>query len=91
MVGLSDIAHLDSVIYGWGPRLLRVVALYVIAKLLYNLHFHPLAKFPGPRLAAATSWWQTYLEVFQGESLSLTLLDLHAQYGTYFVIPLAYQ
>ena len=88
MVDLSNIAHLDSVIYDWGPRLLRVVALYIIAKLLYNLPFHPLAKFPGPRLAAATSWWQTYLEVFQGESLSLTLLDLHAQYGMCLVMML---
>ncbi|GME48082.1 Cytochrome p450 protein [Neofusicoccum parvum] len=45
------------------PQLLATVlflaAFSFLARIIYNLYFHPLAKYPGPRLAAATSlvWW----------------------------------
>ena len=57
--------------------------LWTAAWAVYNLYFHPLAKFPGPRLAAATEWWQVWLEVVTEQSLSLKLWELHAIYGVY--------
>lgn len=39
--------------------LLQVVAYYT-ARAIYNVYFHPLAKYPGPRLAAMTDLWWAY-------------------------------
>ncbi|KAF4626931.1 hypothetical protein G7Y89_g11222 [Cudoniella acicularis] len=47
----------------------------------FNLFFHPLATFPGPRVAAFTSWYKTYQEVFLGKSWIDVLQELHKQYG----------
>ncbi|EKM54139.1 uncharacterized protein PHACADRAFT_145790 [Phanerochaete carnosa HHB-10118-sp] len=55
--------------------------LYSAVKAVYNLYFHPLARFPGPKLAAASDWWQAYIEVFKAESLSKKLVKLHEEFG----------
>ncbi|KAL7625624.1 hypothetical protein AAE478_004844 [Parahypoxylon ruwenzoriense] len=45
----------------------------------YNIYFHPLSKYPGPRKAAATPWWLA-LPYVKGTTPKV-LLDLHNQYG----------
>nr|AAS88583.1 PAH-inducible cytochrome P450 monooxygenase PC-PAH 5 [Phanerodontia chrysosporium] len=60
---------------------LLAFAAYVVANIIYNLYFHPLAKFPGPRAAAASRWWKAYVEVYKGESIVDRLFELHAEYG----------
>ena len=56
---------------------------YTAVAAVYNLYFHPLAHFPGPRVAAASSWWQVYVELIKQESLSIKLLELNRKYGMY--------
>ncbi|KAI0543243.1 cytochrome P450 [Xylaria digitata] len=34
--------------------------IYCISRVVYNLYFHPLSKYPGPRLAAMTDIWWAY-------------------------------
>ena len=63
---------------------LTVIAATLIWSLysaLYNVYFHPLTRFPGPKLAAASKYWLFYQEFVRGISLSDIRDDLHAQYG----------
>ncbi|KAK5217996.1 hypothetical protein LTR99_003388 [Exophiala xenobiotica] len=39
----------------WFTALWTLPLLYLVAKIVYNIYFHPLAKFPGPFLAKFTS------------------------------------
>jgi hypothetical protein len=52
-----------------------------VARVLYNVFFHPLRAFPGPFAAKATEWWKTYIEVVKQESMTDVLVRLHKQYG----------
>lgn len=53
----------------------------------YNVYLHPLARFPGPKLAAASKYWLFYQEFVKGVSLSDVRDELHAQYGTLRFFP----
>lgn len=55
--------------------------LYGLLRLIYNVYFHPLSRFPGPRGAACTRWWLAYMELVRGVSLSTLRADLHRNYG----------
>lgn len=52
-----------------------------VAVTVYNIYFHPLAKFPGPTFAASSKWYKTYHEVFLQESWTTLLRELHEKYG----------
>ncbi|KAI0265032.1 cytochrome P450 [Gloeopeniophorella convolvens] len=52
-----------------------------VLKATYNMLFHPLARFPGPRGAACTRWWLAYMELWKGASLSDLRAELHEKYG----------
>ncbi|KAI0483788.1 cytochrome P450 [Xylaria cf. heliscus] len=59
-----------------------VALLYLIGLIVYRLYFHPLAKFPGPRLAAATGWYETLHDLkIPGGQFMYRLNKLHQTYG----------
>ena len=60
-----------------------VYVLYCSAVAIYRLYLSPLAKFPGPKLAAITDWYETYFELFRGIGGQYTfqIQRLHEQYG----------
>ena len=58
---------------------------YCLAIAIYRLFFSPLAKFPGPKLAAVTGWYEGYYDVFvnggEGGQFARQVERLHQQYG----------
>ena len=50
--------------------------------IIYRLFLSPLAKFPGPKLAAATSWYEAFFDL-RSQNFPDVLSDLHDQYGKY--------
>jgi len=55
--------------------------------IFWRLLFHPLARFPGPRLAAATSLYRAYHEIIRGGEFLNELHQMHTVYGTPIISP----
>lgn len=60
---------------------LATIVAYGLYSVLYNVYFHPLARFPGPPLASTTIYWKAYVECVANRSFCHELVKLHAQYG----------
>jgi len=58
-----------------------VSIVYALGLGVYRLYFSPLAKFPGPRLAALTQWYETYYDVYLDGKFLLHFKELHEKYG----------
>ncbi|KAL5393346.1 hypothetical protein DPSP01_000169 [Paraphaeosphaeria sporulosa] len=55
--------------------------LYTVWRLVYNIYFHPLAKFPGPWWAGATSYAEAYFDIIKGGRYFIEIEAMHARYG----------
>ena len=55
--------------------------IYILLRAIYRLTIHPLAGFPGPRLAALTSMYAASYDLPYGSSLCKKLPQLHDKYG----------
>lgn len=62
---------------------LALYTVYVIGLGIYRLVFSPLAKFPGPKLAALTSWYELYFDVFHKGKFLWEIERMHDKYGVY--------
>ncbi|KAI2618578.1 putative cytochrome P450 [Hypomontagnella submonticulosa] len=56
-------------------------SLYLVALVLYRLFWHPLAAFPGPRLAAITVLYEFYHDGIKGGKFIFKIKDMHDKYG----------
>ncbi|ETN41890.1 uncharacterized protein HMPREF1541_03829 [Cyphellophora europaea CBS 101466] len=74
--------------FGSAPPLYQVAAagagafvLYLACLAIYRLYFSPIARFPGPKLAAVSFWYEFYHDVVRGGQYCFKISELHDQYG----------
>ena len=65
----------------WLILSLCALVIYSVSTVVYRLYFHPLAKFPGPKIAAATRWCEFYYDVAKKGHLIWEIEKWHQQYG----------
>jgi hypothetical protein len=64
-----------------GGLVVSVIA-YRFWRLFYDLYLHPLARIPGPKLAAITYLYQTYFSLVGGSRFYIQIGKLHEKYGS---------
>lgn len=58
-----------------------LVLFYFVCHRAYMVYFGPLSKFPGPKLAAATLWYEFYYDVILQGRYTFKIKELHKKYG----------
>lgn len=82
-MGLLDISNAALAAYGAG-----LILLYTAALAVYRVTLHPLAKFPGPKLAATTEWYEFYHDIVRQGQFIWQIQKLHDQYGRFTPVKL---
>lgn len=79
MEGLSSLLSWQSIV--------TTIVLYYVTLALYRLYLHPLARFPGPKLAAVTRWYEGYYDLYQSGQYTFKVAELHKQHGKERPVP----
>ncbi|RFU29652.1 hypothetical protein B7463_g6694, partial [Scytalidium lignicola] len=58
-----------------------ILSLYTIYGIVYRLYLSPISKFPGPKLAAITWWYEYYYDVILRGKYIWKIQELHERYG----------
>lgn len=64
----------------WAILAVAVFA-YFATLVFYRLFLDPLARFPGPKLAAISRWYEAYYDVVLGGKYTFKIAQLHKEYG----------
>jgi hypothetical protein len=60
---------------------------YVFGLVFYRLYLSPISKFPGPRIAAVTWWYELYYDVIHKGKYIYQIEKMHDKYGIYHSFP----
>lgn len=58
-----------------------LLLIYLVGLGVYRLYLSPLARYPGPKLAALSNWYEFYHDVILQGKFTFHIRDLHKQYG----------
>lgn len=59
------------------------LAVWLVTLAIYRLYLHPLARagFPGPKLAALTTWYEAYYDIVHKGQYIFQIEHMHKKYG----------
>ncbi|KAJ5650559.1 cytochrome P450 [Penicillium longicatenatum] len=66
-----------SYLYG----VILITLTYFVCLISYRIFLSPLAKFPGPTLAAASGWYEAYFQLVKQGRFTWQIEYLHQKYG----------
>jgi hypothetical protein len=76
---------------GYALKLVPILfIIYLLGLALFRLYFSPIARFPGPKLAALTRWYEFYYEVVLRGKFSDHITELHKTYGELNILTATY-
>ncbi|PPJ56476.1 hypothetical protein CBER1_07631 [Cercospora berteroae] len=58
-----------------------LLLVWATQRIIYRLYFHPLAGFPGPKIAAFTRAYEFYYGVFLSGDYTFAIKEMHQRYG----------
>ncbi|KAI4108775.1 MAG: hypothetical protein LQ345_007090, partial [Seirophora villosa] len=64
-----------------------IFTIYQVGLIVYRLYLSPIAKYPGPKLAAASFWYEFYFDVIGFGRYNFQIAKLHEKYGKGFSSP----
>lgn len=82
---MASIVFSPSIVdwYSWLVAVVITGIVYLAASVGRRIFFHPLSKFPGPKLAAATFLYEAYFDVILSGQYTFKIDELHKRYGTF--------
>lgn len=67
------------------PRLILLSGvfylLYLVGLAFYRINLHPLAKFPGPKVAAISRYYECYYDTWKKGRYIFKIAEMHQIYG----------
>ncbi|KAF9732898.1 hypothetical protein PMIN06_007474 [Paraphaeosphaeria minitans] len=70
-----------AVLLHYVPAALVLSAVYAITLGIYRVYLSPLSHIPGPKLAAATRWYELYYDAYKVGKYYFEIEKMHEKYG----------
>lgn len=58
-----------------------VAVIYTVVLVIYRLFLSPLANVPGPKIAAATGWYESYYDCLRAGTYMFEIERMHKLFG----------
>lgn len=77
------IQGLENSPWGIAWTVITIFIVSIATRSVYRLYFHPLSKFPGPKLTAITHLYEFYYDCIQSGQFLWEIARMHEQYGVF--------